>query len=214
MRNVIISLLSNAILMVMVVISMISFWNGYLSWKDLLALQAIMGVAFVFLSCYEFTNVSYRADVPKERFAYFPYSFYMFRILKISLFISFALMLWSSGTRVKFLYPICLIIAFTEICVTILKVYRRLCFVSIYANYILFSKSIMYQVFASDVEKVEFRHGIFYFIQKNGKSDDVRLVHIEKKKEFLKDIKDWLERNNISLNTDSKQLFEQISAQF
>ncbi|MDZ4665689.1 MAG: hypothetical protein SGJ15_12480 [Bacteroidota bacterium] len=211
MRNVIISLLSNSILLVMVVISMISFWNGYLSWKDLLALQAIMGVAYVFLSCYEFTNVSYRADVPKERFAYFPYSFYMFRVLKVFLFVSFALMLISSGTRVKFLYPICLIIAFTEICVVLLKVYRKLCFVSIYANYILFSKSIMYQVFASDIESVQFRHGILYFIQKNGKSDDIRLLHIENKKEFLTNIKDWLEKNNISLNPESKQLFDEFS---
>jgi hypothetical protein len=193
---------------------MISFWNGYLSWKDLLALQAIMGAAYVFLSCYEFTNVSYRADVPKQRYAYFPYSFYMFRVLKVLLFVSFAVMLISSGTRVKFLYPICLIIAFTEICVALVKVYRKLCFVSFYANYILFSKSIMYQVFASDLESVQFRHGIFYFIRKNGKADDIRLVHIENKKEFLKDIKDWLERNNISLNPESKQFFDQISQQF
>ncbi len=213
MRNVIISLLSNAILLVMVVISIISFWNGYLSWKDLLALQAIMGAAYVFLSCYEFTNVSYRADVPKERYAYFPYNFYMFRVLKVFLFVSFALMLISTGTRVKFLYPICLIIAFTEICVTVLKVYRKLCFVSVYANYILFSKSIMYQVFASDIESVQFRHGILYFIQKNGKSDDIRLVHVEKKKEFLTEIKGWLEKNNISLNPESKRLFEEFLGQ-
>lgn len=197
----------------MVVISIISFWNGYLSWKDLLALQAIMGAAYVFLSCYEFINVSYRADVPKERYAYFPYNFYMFRVLKVFLFVSFALMLISTGTRVKFLYPICLIIAFTEICVTILKVYRKLCFVSIYANYILFSKSIMYQVFASDIESVQFRHGILYFIQKNGKADDIRLVHVEKKKEFLTEIKGWLEKNNISLNPESKRLFEDFFQQ-
>jgi hypothetical protein len=198
----------------MVVISIISFWNGYLSWKDLLALQAIMGAAYVFLSCYEFTNISYRADVPKERYAYFPYSFYMFRVLKVLLFVSFAVMLISSGTRVKYFYPICLIIAFTEVCVAVVKVYRKLCFVSLYANYILFSKNIMYQVFASDLESVQFRHGIFYFIQKNGKADDIRLIHIENKKEFLKDMKDWLERNNISLNPESKQFFDQISQQF
>ena len=72
----------------------------------------------------------------------------------------------------------------------------------------------MYQVFASDLESVQFRHGIFYFIRKNGKADDIRLVHIENKKEFLKDIKDWLERNNISLNPESKQFFDQISQQF
>jgi hypothetical protein len=213
MKNVIISLLSNAILLILVVISIFSYWKGYLSWKDLLTLQLIMGLVYIFLSCYEFTNVAYTADIPKERYPYFPYSFYMFRALKVSLFISFALMLYSSGSRVKFLSPICLIIAVTELCVTLLKLYRKLCFVSIYANYILFSKSVMYKVFASGLESVQFRHGIFYFIHKNGKADDVRLVHIENKSQFLKDMKEWLERNNISLNTESKQAFEEIFQQ-
>jgi hypothetical protein len=209
MKNVIISLLSNAILLITVVISIFSYWKGYLSWKDLLILQGVMGVAYVFLSCYEFTNVAYTADIPKERYPYYPYSFYMFRALKVCLFISFALMLYSSGSRIKYLAPICIIIAVTELCVTLLKFYRKLCFVSIYANYILFSKSVMYKVFASDLEKVTFRHGIFYFIQKNGKADDIRVVHIQNKEQFRKDITEWLERNNISLNPESKQYFDE-----
>lgn len=209
MRTVLISLLSNAILLVMVVISIFSYWNGYLSWKDLLALQAIMGLIYVFLSCYEFMNVSYMADVPKERYTYFPYSFYMFSALKFSLFVSLALMLYTSETRVKFLAPICVIIAVTELFVTLLKLYRKLGFVSIYANYILFSKRVMYKVFAADLESVQFRHEIFYFIQKNGKADDIRIVHIENKDEFFKDIKEWLERNNILLNPESKAAFEE-----
>ncbi len=210
MRTVLISLLSNAILLVMVAISILSYWKGYLGWKDLLALQAIMGLVYVFLSCYQFMNVSYTADIPKERYTYFPYSFYMFSALKFSLFVSFALMLYTSETRVKFLAPICVIIAITELCVTLLKLYRKLGFVSIYANYILFSKRVMYKVFAADLEKVTFRHGIFYFIHKNGKADDIRVLHIENRSQFLKDMSEWLERNNISLNPESKTAFEEI----
>jgi hypothetical protein len=192
---------------------MISFWNGYLSWKDLLALQALMGVAYVFLSCYEFLNVAYIAEIPKERYPYFPYNFYMFRALKICLFISLAIMLYTSGTRVKFLFPICIIIALTELCVSLLKLYRKLCFISIYANYILFSKSVMYKVFASELEKVTFRHGIFYLIHKNGKADDIRVVHIDDKPKFLKEMMEWLERNNISLNPESKLYFDEYFPQ-
>lgn len=210
MRAVVISLFSNAILMVMLVISIFSYWKGYLSWKDLLALQAIMGLAYVFLSCYQFLNVAYTADVPKERYPYFSYSFYMFSALKFALFVSFALMLYTSETRVKFLAPICVVIAITELCVTLLKVYRKLCFVSLYANYILFSKRVMYKVFATDLESVQFRHGILYFIQKNGKADDIRIVHIDDKKAFKMDIIDWLERNSISLNSESKTAFEEF----
>jgi hypothetical protein len=208
MKNVLLSLLSNAILLIMVVISIFSFWKGYLSWKEMLALETAMGLAYVFLSCYAFLNVAYTADIPKDRYPYFTYSFFMFATLKACLFLSFALMFYSSGSRIRFFIPICVIIASTEIIMSLLKFYRKLCFVSIYANYILLSKSVMFKIFAADLESVQFRHGIFYFVGKNGKAHDVRLVHIERKKEFMTELKAWLERNNISLNSESKQAFE------
>lgn len=212
MKPVIISIVKNFILIAIVVISIISFLIGFLSWQDLLATQAVFGVAYIFLSCYEYLNAAYRAALPISRYAYYPYSFFMFKVLKVFFFISFALMLISSGTRIKYLYPVCIIIAVTDVIVGALMYYRRLCFVSIYANYLLFSKTLVFKIFATDIDYIEFRHGIFYIIKKDRKSEDIRLVNIENKDEFVKSFADWIKKNNISLNTESQQKLEEILA--
>ena len=86
--------------------------------------------------------------------------------------------------------------------------FKRLCFVSIYANYLLFSRTLVFKIFAADIDFIEFRHGIFYIIKKNKKSEDIRLVNIENKDEFLKNFADWIKKNNISINSESKQKLE------
>lgn len=213
-KPVFISLYKNIILITMVVVSVISFWNGLLKWTDLLALQVILGAVYIFLNCYEFLNAAYKADLPVKRFGYFPYSFYMFKIIKASFFTSFAIMLITSGTRVKFLYPICIVIALTELVVMILKHKRRLNFISLYANYLLFSQNIIYKVFANDISYVEFRHDIFYVVQKNKKSHDIRLVNVESKDEFLKAFTDWMKKNQIQVSEESKIKLEKYERNF
>ncbi len=198
------SIAKNLILMGILVLSAINFFYGWFNWKDLLAIQGLAGLAYVFLSCHEFLNAQYKASLPIQRYSYFTNSFIMFRALKISMFLSFAAMFYFSGSNVKYIYPICVIIAITEGTVTYLKYKRNLCFVSIYANYLLFAQKKLSKVFASEIETVEFRHDIFYFIKKNNKSNQIKLVHIEEKEQFILALKDWLKRNKINIGEESE----------
>lgn len=196
----------------LLVLSVINFFYGWFSWKDLLVIQSLTGLAYIFLSCYEFLNAQYKAMLPVKRYSYFNNSYVMFKVLKICVFFSFASILYLSDTRVKYLYPICIMIALTEGIVTFLKYRKGLCFVSIYANYILFSMDKLSKLFASEIELVEFRHDIFYFVKKNGKSLQIKLVHIEEREFFLKSINEWLVRNKVNIGEESIQKLRDISA--
>lgn len=202
----------NLILIGILVLSGINFFYSWFSSKDLLAIQGMAGLAFIFLSCYEFLNAQFKASLPLKRYSYFTNSFVMFRALKISLFLSFAAMFYFSGSNVKYIYPICLIIAITEGTVTYLKYKRSLCFVSIYANYLLFAQSKLTKVFASEIATVEFRHDIFYFVKKNNKSNQIKLVHIEEKEQFIGALKEWLKRNKINIGEESEAKMNEVKA--
>jgi hypothetical protein len=205
MKPVYVSILKNLILLTLVVVTVMAFATGLVSWRNLLVIQIFAGFVYVFLSCFEYMGASYKAQLPVKRFAYFPYSFFMFKTLKSFFFFSFAIMLYTSGTRVKYLYMICIIIGITEALVMLLRYRKKLCFVAIYANYLLFSKHIMFKVFANEIESIQFRHDIFYLILKNKKAHDIRLVNIENKNDFLLNFKDWMLKNNIFLNQESEK---------
>src|SRR6185436_12044937 len=100
--------------------------------------------------------------------------------------------LFASNSRVQYIYPICLIIAATEGVITFLKYKNSLCFVNIYANYLLLAEDKLNKIFASETMMVEFRHEIFYFVKKNRKTVHIKLEHIKDRENFLQAINAWI----------------------
>lgn len=205
MNSAIAAIGKNIILIGVVILSALNFYFGWYNWKELLGIQLMTGLAYIFLSCYEYLNASFKASLPVQRYPYFTNQFYMFRILKISIFVLFAGALFVSGSdRIQAIFPICLLIAATEGIITYLKVKQKLCFVNIYANYLLIAGNSLDKVFASEIMLVEFRHDIFYFVRKNGKTVTIKLEHIDQRENFIQKLNEWLNRNNVLVSPESK----------
>lgn len=212
MKSALASIGKNLILVGIVVLSVINFYFGWFSWRELLGIQLLVGLSYIFLSCYEYLNTSFKAALPIQRFAYFSNQFFMFRVLKIGIFSSFAILLYSSGSRVQAIFPICLLIAGTEGIITYLKVRGKLCFVTIYANYLLIAENTIKKVFASEVLIVEFRHEIFYFVKKDRKTLTIKLEHISEREEFVQKLNEWIDRNQVMVSPESKSKIKELIA--
>ncbi len=203
MNSVIASVGKNLVLVGLLILTLINYYAHMFDWHDLLQIQAGFGLLYVFLSYYEFNNTWYKAQLPKERFAYYPGSFYMTMAIKTGVYVMFAIVLALSGTSAKYLYPICVIIALTKIIIGVLILTKKLCFVSIYANYILIAKEKMTKVFANEIESVEFRHEIMYLVKKDKETVSIKVFSIEKPKEFVRQMNDWIINNNLSITSES-----------
>jgi hypothetical protein len=212
MNSALASIGKNIILLGIVCLSTLNFFYSWLNWKELVAIQSLTGLAYVFLSCYEYMNASFKASLPVQRYAYFTNNFLMFRVLKISIFSAFAAILYASNSTVKYIFPICVIIAATEAIILFLKYKNSLCFVSIYANYLLLVETQMRKLFASEIMIIEFRHDIFYFVKKNRKTVCIKLEHIREKESFVAVINDWINRNQVLLSAESKNKINELIA--
>jgi hypothetical protein len=212
MNSAIASIGKNLILLGILALSTLNFFYGWLNWKELFAVQSLVGLAYIFLSCYEYLNASFKAALPVQRYPYFSNHFLMYRVLKISLFTAFTLLLYTSGSSVKHIYPICLIIATTEAVILFLKYKNALCFVNIYANYLLLVQNNLTKLFASEIMIIEFRHEIFYFVKKNRKTIMIKLEHINEKETFVAAINDWINRNNVLVSAESKSKINELIA--
>lgn len=204
MKSVLASIGKNAILVGIIALCAVNYFYGSLNWGLVLGIQVVAGLGYIFLSCYEYLNTSYKASLPVQRYPYFSFGYVMFRALKVGIFLSFTILLYTSGNAVKYLYPICITIAFTEGIITFLKYKKGLCFVNIYANYLLIAESKFKRIFASEIAMVEFRHNIFYFIKKNQKTEQINLEFIDSKEDFVKNINIWITRNNVAVSPESK----------
>jgi hypothetical protein len=204
MKSAIGALIKNFLLVSILALSALNFFYGWLNWKELLAVQCLTGLVYIFISCYEYMNASYKASLPIRRYPYFNNSYIMFKALKVGIFLGLGILLYSSGSRVKYLYPICFIIATTELVITFLKYSKSLCFINIYANYLLISQDKISKLFASEIMVVEFRHEILYFVKKDRKTVQIKLEHIRKRENFLRAINEWINRNNVWISAESR----------
>jgi hypothetical protein len=203
MKSALASLIKNIVLIGVLVASTLNFFYAWFSWQQLLVMQSVAGLAYLFSGCYEYLNAGYKAALPVQRYAYFTNSYLMFKVLKIAVFFGFAALLFFSHNRVKYLFPICIIIAFTETIITSLKYKNAYCFVNIYANYLLLAQDRLSKIFAADILLVEFRHNILYLVKKNNKSFAIKLDHITEKEQFINSLVEWLKRNNVHVSQES-----------
>jgi len=203
MKTVIASVGKNVLLFILLILSAVNIFLGFFPFKTLISIQVVSGLAYIFLSSYEYLNASYKASLPLKRFPYAAYSTIMFKVLKTSIFLTLTLVLYFSEDRFKMLYPICLIIAITEGSITALRYWNDMFFVNIYANYILLVEDKIQKVFASEILLVEFRHDIFYIVKKDHKTISLKLEYIAENNLFTKNLYEWVKRNNISLSEES-----------
>ncbi|MBP7809472.1 MAG: hypothetical protein KA163_09280 [Bacteroidia bacterium] len=201
----------NLVLITLVTLTVMSIFQYVVDNSTLLILQVVMGLVYALFSYFEYNNTAYKALLPVERFSYYPGSFYTFRFLKIGIYLTFGLLLLASPSGVKILYPVCLAMALTEIIVTMLKYYKKLCFVNVYANYILIALEEMEKVFATEVENVEYRHEIFYLIKKNGKAVNIKTFSIQDKDIFINKMKDWIVNNDVKISEESAARLKAIN---
>lgn len=201
----------NLVLIALVVITVMSIFRVIVSDSDLLIIQVVMGLVYTLLSYFEYNNAAYKASLPVERYAYYPGSFYTLRAIKIGIYLTFALLLALSPSSVKILYPVCLTMALTEIVISLLKYYKKLCFVNIYANYILIALEGIEKIFAAEVDHVEFRHEIFYFVKRNGKATSIKTFSMQDKDIFINKMKDWIVNNDVKISEESAARLKAIN---
>jgi hypothetical protein len=212
MSSAVASLGKNLTLLALVLFTGFNYFFGWLNWKELFAVQCLAGTGYVFLSCYEYLNASYKASLPVQRYPYITNYFLMWAMLKIAIFSGFSALLYLSSSPVRVLYPICVIIATTEAVILYMKYKNDLCFVNIYANYLLIVQGAFTRLFASEIMIVEFRHDIFYFVKKNRKTITVRLEHISEKEGFILSLNDWIIRNHVLVSEESKEKINELIA--
>lgn len=212
MKPVLSSIIKNIVLVGLLAFTLANYRYDFISWHELLALQCVAGLVYIFFSCYEYLNLSYKASLPVQRYPYFSSSFVMFRGIKTGFFTLFAVILYLSNDKSQWLYPICVIIAATEAIITWLRFRNDLCFVNIYANYLLISQNSMSKLFAQEIMIVEYRHDIFYFVKKDRKTVMIKLDHIRNREAFLQGMNEWIIRNQVNISAESSsKIREQIS---
>ena len=190
-------LLKNIVLLGLIIISLIFVFTQYIDYKEVRYMFIGMGLLFVFASCFEAYSLSHVKNGTRK-FIYFPDGFVAKRIIKIILFVCIGILMYISGSIIKYMAFLCFLIAFTEIVVTVWRKLKHLCFVALEDDKLIISTNKIDTTSAKEIQKIETRHGLTYFVNYNKKTITLRTDMMNENTEFKTALGNWITKNNLT----------------
>jgi hypothetical protein len=197
MKSLFAILLKNIILLSLITISLVFMFSRYIGFKEIWYLYYGLGTLYVLSACYEAFALS-RIKKDTKKFVYFTDGFLAKRIIKIISFTCVGVLLYYSGKSIiKYMAFVCFLIAFSEIVVTAWRYIKHLCFVALEDDQLILSTNKIDMTSAKEIEKIESRHGLMYFVNYNKKAITLRTDMMNENSEFKLAVENWIDTNNL-----------------
>ena len=190
-------LLKNVILLALITICLVFVFTSYIGFKEVRYIFAGMGLLFIVVSCLEAYTIS-QVKTGTPKFIYFPDGFVAKRVIKIILLVCIGVLMYISGSIIKYMAFLCFLIAFTELVVTLWRKIKGLCFVALEGDHIIISTNKIDTTSAKEIQKIETRHGITYFINYSKKAIALRTDMMKENTEFKLALASWIANNNLT----------------
>lgn len=196
MNSVFSTLLKNILLLVLVSDNLIFIFTNYIGYKEAKYHLTLLGLLFIASACYEAYKLS-QVKKDTHQFVYFTDGFLAKRVIKVIVFACAGVVLYYSGSIIKYMAFLCFIIAATEMIVTIWRYVKKLCFVAFEEDKFLMCTNKLNFIHASQVAKIEARHGLLYIVDAHNHSFTIRTDMMKDKERFMQFLDIWIEANDL-----------------
>ncbi len=190
-------LLKNSILLALITISLIFVLTQHIGYKEIRFIFASVGILYVLSACYE----AYALSIVKQgtrKFIYFTDGFIAKRIIKIISFTCIGILMYTSGSIIKYMSFICFLIAFTEVVLTFWRKLKHLSFVAFESDLIIVSTNKIDTISVKEIQKIETRHGLTYFVKYNKNTITLRTDMMSEADEFKVALSNWITHYNLN----------------
>ena len=196
MSPVVSVIIKNVLLITLIIINLVFVFTSNIGYEEIKYLFIILGSLYILSACLEAFVLAQINDSSK-RFTYFTNGFVTKRFLKIILFICCGFILLYSNSIIRYMSVMCFTIAITEILVTIWRYIKNLCFIAFQNDRVIISTNKQVSLSASNIKKIEFRHGLTYIINNQDKALTLRSDIMKEKDSFKNELMLWVDQNNL-----------------
>lgn len=175
--------------------------------SNLLILLCVFAAVFIFFSVADFLDKLSKSQLPYDRFYYLPLSVVSVKAIKLGVFAIAGMVLVLSGPAFMYLGVLLLILLTADLFVFLLRLTKKVYYISLFANYILFALEEETKLFASQIEVIEFRYDIFYLKTKQNRAFPIELARLRKQDRaaFTDKFVLWVVCNKLTFTPEAKE---------
>lgn len=197
MNSVWATLTKNVLLILLLIDNLLFVFTNFIGYSEVKYHLLVLGILFLLASGFEAYKLSHLKSGAKK-FIYFTDGFLAKRIIKIVALTVSGVVLYLSGSIIKYMAFMFFIIAATDILVTIWRYIGNLCFIAIDEDALILGTNKLDFMRASEIDKIETRHGLTYFVNKQQKAFTIRTDKMKEQEEFKAALQSWIQNNNLS----------------
>lgn len=189
-------ILKNIVLFFLLGVSLIFIFSNNIGYTEIKYLYGGIGFLYVIACLYEAYSIS-TINKSANKIPYFTYGFIAKRLIKVIVFCFSGVLLYFSGNIIKYFSFVCFLVAGTEILVVIFRYVKGLSFIAFDKELLIVSTNKLDIMHAGSIQKIETRHGLTYFLDKNNKTFTLRSDIVKDVPLFQTYLNEWIENNNI-----------------
>jgi hypothetical protein len=196
MKSTLSIILKNIVLFFLLGVSLIFIFSNNIGYVEIRYLFGGIGFLYIIASLYEAYAIS-TINQSANKIPYFTYGFIAKRLIKVIVFCFSGVLLYFSGSIIKYFSFVCFLVAGTEILVVIFRYVKGLSYIAFDKELLIVSTNKLDILHAGSIQKIESRHGLTYFLDKNNKTFTLRSDILKDIPLFQKYLNEWIENNNI-----------------
>lgn len=199
LRTAVFTILKNVMMLAVLSITLIYVFSAYMRLEEFLLLFYITGAAYLLAGFIE--AYSYKALVKNKAdlFNYVTDSAIAKSILKIILFLGVGILLYTSGSMIRYLAFICFLRSALELVNLAYKAFTGAMFIYLGQDVINIVTTKPERVYASEVQQINCRHGLVYLIKHDKKTVTLRADVMNEKEVFVSKLRQWASNNGIAV---------------
>jgi len=196
MKSTLSIILKNIVLFFLLGVSLIFIFSNNIGTVEIKYLFGGIGLLFIIASLNEAYSIS-TINKSAIKIPYFTYGFIAKRLIKVIVFCFSGVVLYFSGSIIKYFSFVCFLVAGTEILVVIFRYMKGLSYIAFDKELLIVSTNKLNILHADSIQKIESRHGLTYFIDKNKNAFTLRSDILNDIPLFQKYLNEWIENNNL-----------------
>lgn len=196
MKSTLSIILKNIILFFLLAVSLVFMFSNNIGYVEIKYLFGGIGFLYILASLYEAYSIS-SINKSVHKIPYFTYGFLAKRLIKVIVFSFSGVLLYFSGSIIKYFSFVCFLVAGTEILLVLYRYAKGLSYIAFDKELLIVSTNKLDVLHAGSIQKIESRHGLTYFIDNNNKTFTLRSDIVKDIPLFQQYLNEWIEANNI-----------------
>lgn len=180
-------------------VTLVYVFSVYMRLKEFMLLFYLLGGLYLLAGLLEVR--SYRKVIlnGQDAFNYVTDAAVAKSVIKIALFLVVGIVLYISGSIIKYMALLCFLRSVLELATLLYKLFTGAMFIYFEGDEIRLQTTKPARVYAGELRQVNFRHGLAYLVKSDGKSVTLRTDVMKNREAFVERLRRWALEHQVAL---------------